>query len=351
MLDTNICAYFLNGKFNLEEKIDEVGIENCFVSEITIAELKYGVEKSTFKEKNRKTLETFQAKFDILPIFLALDIYAKEKARLKTKGKILDDFDLLIGSTAIFNNLILVTKNISDFDRLDEITIEESIKIPKERQIDETEEFKTFSEEIDFLTEFFSGLSELIYYNGRIISFFSDKEHYTLTTALIDSYTQTLKSIKLCCSIGNFSDANALIRKLRDDLIQFLYILNIISLRKPFLEESIKELKINNPEDFSNSILNLQFNITLTDDEQAITAWFKNSVSDLKRPIKKKLEFENYMKVLKQNHNINQILNEYNLQEYWETLRERLNNYVHNNGTYFSSHNFISVYDKNLEAV
>lgn len=125
LLDTNICAYFLNGKFNLEAKIDEVGFENCCVSEITIAELKYGVAKSTHKEKNTKTLEIFQLKFDILPIFLVLDIYATEKARLKTSGKILDDFDLLIGSTAIFNNLILVTKNVSDFDRLDEIVIED----------------------------------------------------------------------------------------------------------------------------------------------------------------------------------------------------------------------------------
>lgn len=125
LLDTNICAYFLNGKFNLETKIDKVGIENCLVSEITIAELKYGVEKSTLKEKNKKTLEIFQSKFDIIPMFPCLDIYAKEKTRLKTKGKILDDFDLLIGSTAIFNNLILVTKNTSDFDRLENIEIED----------------------------------------------------------------------------------------------------------------------------------------------------------------------------------------------------------------------------------
>lgn len=125
LLDTNICAYFLNGKFNLDAKIDEVGFENCLVSEISIAELKYGVEKSTYKEKNIKTLETFQTKFGILPIFPALGIYAKEKARLKTKGKILDDFDLLIGATAIFNNLVLVTKNVSDFDRLEGIIIED----------------------------------------------------------------------------------------------------------------------------------------------------------------------------------------------------------------------------------
>ncbi len=125
LLDTNICAYFLNGKFNLETKIDSVGFENCVVSEITIAELKYGVEKSTHKKKNKKTLEIFQSKFDVIPIFPALDIYAKEKTKLKIKGKILDDFDLLIGSTAIFNNLTLVTKNISDFDRLEDINIED----------------------------------------------------------------------------------------------------------------------------------------------------------------------------------------------------------------------------------
>ena len=125
LLDTNIRAYFFNGQFNLKEKIREIGFENCVVSEITIAELKYGVAKSTKKEKNQKALDTFQSKIEVLPIFPALDIYATEKARLKTKGKMLDDFDLLIGTTAIFNNLTLVTKNVSDFDRLNGIVIED----------------------------------------------------------------------------------------------------------------------------------------------------------------------------------------------------------------------------------
>ncbi len=125
LLDTNICVYFFNGQYNLREKIREIGFENCFVSEITIAELKYGIAKSTKKEKNMQTLEAFQSKIDILPIFPSLDIYADEKARLKTKGKILDDFDLLIGAAAIHNNLILVTKNVSDFERLEGIIIED----------------------------------------------------------------------------------------------------------------------------------------------------------------------------------------------------------------------------------
>lgn len=125
LLDTNICIYFLKGQFDLNKKIEEIGEENCLLSEITVAELKFGVENRVQKEKNRKNNDAFQAKFKILPVFPALDIYAKEKSRLKTKGKIVDDFDLLIGATAIHNNLTLVTRNVKDFNRLDGIIIED----------------------------------------------------------------------------------------------------------------------------------------------------------------------------------------------------------------------------------
>ncbi|MCB0511511.1 MAG: PIN domain-containing protein [Chitinophagales bacterium] len=120
-----MCIYLLKGHFNFHNKIKQIGEENCVLSEITIAELKFGAENSIQKEKNRKSVDLIQNKFTILPIFPALDIYAIEKSRLKTKGNILDDFDLLIGSTAIINNLTLVTKNVSDFKRLDGILIED----------------------------------------------------------------------------------------------------------------------------------------------------------------------------------------------------------------------------------
>lgn len=55
LLDTNICVYFIKGQFNLQEKLAEINAENLYISEITIAELKYGIENSTHKEKNRRT--------------------------------------------------------------------------------------------------------------------------------------------------------------------------------------------------------------------------------------------------------------------------------------------------------
>lgn len=216
-------------------------------------------------------------------------------------------------------------------------------------KVDKTDEFKTFEKEIDYLIEFFQNFAELIFYNGRLISFFTDKKTFLLNTHLIDSSAQTLRSIKLCCSIGSFSDANTLIRKLRDDLIQYVYILSIINSRKPFIEEDLKNLKVDNPEEFANLFSNIRINNILTDDEKAVSAWFSNKVSDLERPIKKKLEFANYMVTLKKNQSIAQILQDYNLNEYWETLRRKLNDYVHNNGVTFASQNLIREDNINLE--
>lgn len=124
LLDTNICIYFLKGQYDLDKKIEKAETSNCFVSEITIAELKFGAENSENKEKNRETIDYFVSKFTIIPIFNSLDVYAIEKTRLRKKGFPLDDFDLLIGATAISNSLTLVTRNISDFERMEGIEME-----------------------------------------------------------------------------------------------------------------------------------------------------------------------------------------------------------------------------------
>lgn len=104
LLDTNICIYYIKGLYELKRKFKDVGPENCFISEITLAELKFGVAKSRSKEKNQQALENFLSVIQVLPIIPSLDIYASEKARLQESGKIIDDFDLLIGATAVSFN-------------------------------------------------------------------------------------------------------------------------------------------------------------------------------------------------------------------------------------------------------
>ncbi len=128
LLDSNICIYYLKPRYGLDRKLNAVGIAQCHISEITVAELKFGAEKSVDPSRNRLVLNEFLVKFEILPIFPCLDIYAREKARLQKAGSIIDDFDLLIGATAIANDLILVTNNEKHFARLDGIRIENWIR-------------------------------------------------------------------------------------------------------------------------------------------------------------------------------------------------------------------------------
>ena len=132
LLDTNICIFFLKGLYNLDKKIAEVGEDNCFISEMTIAEMKYGVENSKTVELMRPVIEAFITKFAILPIYDSLDIYGREKAKLRKQGLLIDDFDMLIGATALHHNMVMVTNNVTHLSRLENIVIEDWT-IPKKK--------------------------------------------------------------------------------------------------------------------------------------------------------------------------------------------------------------------------
>lgn len=125
LLDTNICIFFIKGLYELNKKIIEIGEQNCFLSEITVAELKYGIENSKTIEAMRSVVEPFILKFAVIPIYNSLDIYAKEKAKLRKQGLLIDDFDILIGSTAIANDMVMVTNNHAHLSRLENILIED----------------------------------------------------------------------------------------------------------------------------------------------------------------------------------------------------------------------------------
>jgi len=125
LIDTNICIFYFKGKYALDAKFEAIGPENCFISEITLAELKFGIANSDKPEKNQKVLDNFLSGVHVLPIFHSLDLYAREKARLRKAGTPLDDFDLLIGVTAVTHNLIAVTNNTEHFKRIKGIQLED----------------------------------------------------------------------------------------------------------------------------------------------------------------------------------------------------------------------------------
>lgn len=66
--------------------------------------------------------------FTVLPIHEVLEKFGDSKALLKSNGLLIDDFDLLIGATAVVYGLIMVTENVKHLSRVPDIRIENWVK-------------------------------------------------------------------------------------------------------------------------------------------------------------------------------------------------------------------------------
>lgn len=124
LLDTNIVICLMKHQHNIPQRIIDAGLANCMVSEITIAELYVGF----FKGQNKKQLrevEEVKRLFKVLPISPVIEKYAEIRAYLEQSGKRVDDFDLLIGVTALQNNLTMVTHNTQHFLRIPNLKVED----------------------------------------------------------------------------------------------------------------------------------------------------------------------------------------------------------------------------------
>jgi tRNA(fMet)-specific endonuclease VapC len=124
LLDTNICVFLFRNKYDVAQKMDKIGAENCYISSVTVAELKYGLEYGGATSKSRKRLDDFLSCINIVTFESCIDTYAREKSRLRKEGLLIDDFDLLIGCAAITQGYTLVTDNIKHFERIKNLKIE-----------------------------------------------------------------------------------------------------------------------------------------------------------------------------------------------------------------------------------
>lgn len=128
LLDTNIVAFMLRGRRDVLDRLLEVGFENCHISEVTYAELLYGVRCSQHPEENRKALEAFVTGVDILPVREALENFAEIKYHLRKLGKMVEDSDIFIGATAIVYGMVMVTENLKHFANMPGIKLENWVR-------------------------------------------------------------------------------------------------------------------------------------------------------------------------------------------------------------------------------
>lgn len=128
LLDTNICIFMLKQRYNVQDRIYDIGIEHCYISEITIAELFYGAFKSMNPLRGRNEVFQLMSDFEIISATDAIETFGQLKADMERSGNKIDDFDLLIGATAITHDLIMVTDNVKHLGKIPGIQLENWIE-------------------------------------------------------------------------------------------------------------------------------------------------------------------------------------------------------------------------------
>lgn len=130
MLDTNICIFAIKHKpLTLIQRLMLHKPSEICISSITYAELCHGVEKSQAKERNRLALITLLANINILPFDdRAAEQYGCIRADLERKGTPIGPMDMLIAAHAKSQGMTVVTNNTREFQRVQELEIEDWTK-------------------------------------------------------------------------------------------------------------------------------------------------------------------------------------------------------------------------------
>ena len=124
LLDTNICIFAFREEYGISERLEEIGPQVCYVSDVTVMELRYGAYKSKKRKENLKIVNDFISKVNVIPFASAIDTFCQEKLRLQSLGTPIEDYDLIIGCTAKVAGLTMVTDNVQHLSRIEGIKVE-----------------------------------------------------------------------------------------------------------------------------------------------------------------------------------------------------------------------------------
>jgi tRNA(fMet)-specific endonuclease VapC len=127
MLDTNICIYLIAERpRSVLDRFAAHSVGDIGVSVITLAELEYGVSKSSRPARNRAALDQFVSPLEVAAFDRhATEAYGRPRTSLEKKGRPIGSMDLLIAAHAISLNVRLITHNVKEFGKVPGLRIED----------------------------------------------------------------------------------------------------------------------------------------------------------------------------------------------------------------------------------
>jgi tRNA(fMet)-specific endonuclease VapC len=127
MLDTNICIDLIRDRPSaLLKRFASHTVGDIGISVITLAELEYGVSKSSRPATNREALDQFVSPLEVAAFERpATAVYGRLRAALEKKGQSIGSMDLLIAAHAVSLDVRLITHNVRELGRVPGLQIED----------------------------------------------------------------------------------------------------------------------------------------------------------------------------------------------------------------------------------
>lgn len=186
----------------------------------------------------------------------------------------------------------------------------------KEKRVEMLDNYDKTIGELEYYEGFLNTLSSLIFDNGYQFFIEENGKVFNMSIQLLDSSRNTLVSIITLMKLGNCSDANVLIRKLRDDLFLFLF----------FLEVRNRVYRGENGATHKHA-----FN------------WMENKMQYL--------TISKIIKLLSNNSKIKEIFELEYFEKKWNKINNNLNSFTHGNGIGYIVRNSVETNEKHLEDI
>ena len=127
LLDTNVCIHIIRHRPQaVLRRFEDYGIGEAGISSVTVAELRYGAEKSSRPEQNLEALGRFLLPLEVLAFGQeAAAAYGRIRAVLEKAGTPIGPLDTLIAAHAVSVGVTLVTNNTREFRRVPGLEVED----------------------------------------------------------------------------------------------------------------------------------------------------------------------------------------------------------------------------------
>ncbi len=125
LLDTNILIAMSKERPGLADRLAQYPASAIQISSVVVAEIEYGIAKSARQEHNRRVFDTLLEGFTVVAFdTVAARRYGPIRAQLEKQGQLIGPYDLMIAAHAQALGAVLVTDNVGEFSRVENLLVD-----------------------------------------------------------------------------------------------------------------------------------------------------------------------------------------------------------------------------------